>query len=368
MSSSQRMGMYTVPPVTPKVAGVLPTNSPGLHPASFPRQSYDMGPTDSQPSYSRSPLVDHAISYEDESAYASPPSAYMIPNTPQGLDDYCALPWTKAAWNPNLNMSRGSSISGALFPDHEAEGTVHQPTYTTYMFSGQGTPSTDPSMTLPETQGTDRTLPTPTTRSQQMGLSGLATMPEAISGLTPPQDFRIAQTWPTKAGGSNNVRGMQPAFSSGPMSRTKWLPPSTHDLMFGLMPMPSTGTTSPLMHACGGFTGLESVEGSGGDDFRDSQTRITRPFSRDSTNGRLTRINEYSSDIYGYSSSEKKKCSNTGDAGVAATLINGLPYTRPKPLEQPFPTPVIGGFQELPITVTREHQTPASALSNAGGF
>lgn len=366
MSQSQRMGLYTSP-VGPK-SRVHAVNSQSLRGSPYSRSSsYDLGSTDPQQSYSRSPLVEHAISYEDDSpaGYTSPSSAYMLPHTSQQVfADYCGLPWTKA-WSPNMNMSRGPS--SGIFPEHEAEGSVPPSAYS-YMFPGA--PSTDPTMALlSETLGTDRTLPNPTTRNQQIGLSTFASVPDPVSGLTHAQDYRVGQHWAAKAGVSSNVRSMQSgpggAFSTSPINRTKSLPSNTQDMVFGFIPMTSTGTPSPMMTSCGGFTGLDAVDA--GDEFRNSgeaAARLTRSYSRENASSRLLSLSEYGSDIYGYSSTERKKGSDGGDSGAAATLINGLPYTRPKHPEHPLTTEGMPGFPEA----TEVHRAPASALSNPGGF
>lgn len=369
MAPSQRLGLYA-PSMAPKL-GVLPTNSPGVRAASFSRaSSYDMGPTDPQQAYNRSSLVDHVMNYEDDSsaAYSSPSSAYMIPNGHQNvLAQYCGLSWTKA-WSPNMNGNRGPN--GGLLSEHDAEGTVQQSAYS-YMLSGQGAASTDPSLAssmalLSDTQGTDRTLPNPTTRNQQMGLTAFTASPETISGLAHSQEYRLGQHWATKTGTVNNPRSRQPttsgAFSTSPINRTRSLPSNTQDMVFGFMPMTTTGTPSPLITSCGPFAGMDPVDP---EDFRTTgDVRLARSFSRDNASGRLLSLNEYGSDIYGYSSTEKKKCSDAGDPGSATTLINGLPYTRPKHSEHPFSTDSMTDFREAPEV----HRTPASALSNPGGF
>ncbi|KAL4897437.1 hypothetical protein BDV59DRAFT_44854 [Aspergillus ambiguus] len=375
ISQSTRLGLYA-PSMAPK-SRVLSASSQALRESPYPRaSSYDLSSTNpqqqQQPSYSRSPLVDHAISYEDDSpaAYASPSSAYMMPSTPQGvLPDYCGLSWAKV-WSPSMAMSRGPPSGPGLFADHEAaEGSVVGPSAAyAYMFPGQGTPSTGgdpglvPSMALlSEPQGADRTLPTPTTRNQQpIGPSAFAGAPETtVAGLTHAQDYRVGQHWGGKGGVSSNVRAMQSggnggpggAFSTSPGSmRPKPVPSNTQEMVFGYMPL---GPVS----SCGGFTGLDGVEA--------GEERLSRSsFSRENGGGRLLALNEYGSDIYGYSSTEGKKCSDAGESGSAATLLNGLPYTRPKHPEHSFPTDGMSDFREA----AEVHRAPASALSNAGGF
>lgn len=374
MAPSRRLHVYA-PAMNPKV-GVFPADAPGIRTASFSRaSSYDLGPADPQQAYNRSSLVDHAIGYEEEAsaAYSSSSSAYLIPSAHQNVHaEYCGLSWTKA-WSPNMNVGRNPS--GGLLAEHGTEGTVTPSAYS-YMLSGQGTPTTDPSLAssmalLSDAQGTDRTLPNPTIRNQQMGLAACAALPETVSGTTHSPEYRVGQHWAAKAGpGDNNptTRSMQPtsgsgAFCTSPLNRTKSLPSNTQDMVFGFIPMTTNGTSSQLLPSCGPFTGLDHVDP--GEDFcANGDVRLSRSFSRENTCGRMLSLSEYGSDIYGYSSTEKKKCSETGDPGSATTLINGLPYTRPKHPEHPFSTDSMSDFRE----VTEVHRTPASALSNPGGF
>ncbi|KAA8645574.1 uncharacterized protein ATNIH1004_006993 [Aspergillus tanneri] len=334
--------------------------------------AYDMGTADSQHSYSRQALgVDHTVSYEDESpdAYNPQSSAYIVPSTSQGvLTDYCELPWNHKAWNPSLSVNRDSN--GALFPAHDPDNTLHQPAYS-YMFSGQGTQSTDPSIgsSTAEGQGTDRTLPNPTGRYHaQIGLTSFTTSPEAtLSALPLSQDYRVPNSWASKGIAPNSVRtSMQPtsngAFGASPMTRSKPFPTSAQDVVFGFLPMSSTVTSSPLMPSSGAFTTLDT--GESGDELRGNDPRLSRGLSRDS--GRLLSSTESSSDIYGYSSRAKsKKCSDAGDSGRAGTLVNGLPYTRPKHSDYEVSLP----YGALSTDASPEvHRTPVPALSNLGGF
>jgi hypothetical protein len=145
---------------------------------------------------------------------------------------------------------------------------------------------------------------------------------------------------------------------------------SAPDIMFDYLPITSVGTPSHLGPSAGtALNTFETLDST--DDFRASaEDRSTRSFSRDS--GRFMSMMGCGSDIYGYSSSEKSKNrSETGDTGPTATLMNGLPYTRPRHADTHSAIP----FDLLATEVLPEYRASAElqrtsvlALSNPGGF
>ncbi|PLB49594.1 hypothetical protein P170DRAFT_475889 [Aspergillus steynii IBT 23096] len=384
ISSSQRIGFYA-PPITPKMGGPLPVH-PSFRAASISRHvptTYEMGPADSPYPYGRQPFgIDHAINYEDESseAYSNPQSsAYMIPSTPATvLADYCEIPWNPKAWNSGgASFNRGPNPH-VLFSAPESEGSVHPPAYPYLISTPGGTPSTDPSSGAPllaplspEGQGTDRTLPNPTGR-YHVGLSSLPTSPEVISGLPLPLDYRVSNAWSSCKGATNGgARTPGPPMSNGgslgssPLARTKPFPPNTHDAVLGFLPLTTVGTPSPLLSSSGTFTTSTLDASDSGDEIRGNDTRFTRALSRE--NSRLLSIGEGSSDTYRYITTEKanKKCSEAGDSGRPGTLLNGLPYTRPKPSDYEVPLPYGALSTEASTEV---HRAPVPALSKPGTF
>lgn len=385
ISSSQRIGVYA-PYLAPSKAGrSLSAQPSSFRAASISRHvptTYEMGPTDCPYPYGRQPFgVDHAINYEDEpsSVHSYPQSsAYIIPSTPATvLADYCEIPWNPKAWSSGGARGPNPHI---LFPGLDTEGNVHSPAYP-YLISGPGsTSSTDPSTgpspmasLSPEGQGSNRTLPNPTSR-YHIGLSSLPPSPEAISGLPLPPDYRVSNPWSSYKGATatptGDARTLGPPVSSGgpvstsPLTRTKPFSHHPHDMVLGFLPLTVT-TPSPLLSSSGTFTTPAMDASDSGDDTRSNDSRFTRALSRE--NSRLVSFGEGSSDSYRYITTEKanKKCSETGDSGRPGTLLNGLPYTRPKPSDYEIPMP----YGALSTDASTEvHRPPVPALSNPGGF
>ncbi|GFF55758.1 hypothetical protein IFM61606_06127 [Aspergillus udagawae] len=360
-------------------SGLVSTNSLGVRLGSFSRPSgYDLGTFNSQHPPSRHPFsLDHTANYENEPTAYTPQSSYMFPSSHQGiLPDYCGLAWSTKAWNSNVQVNNAQS--GAAFPTQEAENTFTSPSYP-FLFSGQGTQSTDVPMTCTPShgQGADRTLPKASGRSQlQMGMSSPSATPETMSGLLLSTEYRYGHHLATRASiPGSSLPSMQLGsngnFGGNSLNQTrKASQSSAPDIIFDYLPITSVGTPSHLGLSTG--TALNSFETlDSGDDFRAStESRSTRPFSRDS--GRFISMMGCGSDIYGYSSSEKSKNrSETGDTGSTATLMNGLPYTRPRHADTHSTIP----FDLLATEVLPEYRvsaelqrTSVSALSNPGGF
>ena len=361
MSPSQRYALY--PPV----------NHPGFRTASFSRPSgFDLGTVDSQQQFSRASFADPLAGYEiGSSAYQPQAPTYMVPGTPQGdLADFCGFSWASKTWSPSLHASRGAN--GTVYPDQESENLA--PTAYPYMFPGPGSQSEDlppaaqviPSMPS-ESQGVDRTLPSPTSRnSMSMGLPASTTSPESMMGMTHAPDYRGTNAWTAKCLNSSRIRAPlqstnEGAFTTSP-ARTKPTPSTAQELGLGFVP-----TSSPLISAGGPFAPPYSVDP--GDELRSNgQGRLARTFSHDAQRLFPT---ESGSDLYGYSSSEKRHRSTLGDSSSVATLINGFPYTRPK---HSGPQP---GEPYIPVTLDTapDCRTPSglprasmSALSSPDGF
>ncbi|EAW10903.1 uncharacterized protein ACLA_065370 [Aspergillus clavatus NRRL 1] len=351
---------------------------------SFPRSSgYEMSTFVPLPASNRSSFgIDHPINYEEEStAYNSQPSPYMFPNTQQGvLADYCGIAWNPKAWSSNLQVNKASS--GALFTSQDTENSFATSSYP-YLFSGQVAQSTDVPPVVPtipcippDGQGADRTLPNPTGRDQlQIGLSCLTTASDTIHGLPMSPEYRFGNSLATRGPISSGSRPSVQLSSTGslcggsPVQTTRASQPSAQDMVFDYLPLTSAGSSSHLVSPGGAVPAYEPLEPS--DDFRGSESRVARSFSRDS--GRFISLMGCSSDVYGYSSSSEKikNRSETSDTGSGATLMNGLPYTRPRHADShttiPFDlltTDVLSDYRGP----TEMHRPSVSALSNPGGF
>lgn len=339
---------------------------------SRPPPAFGISSTESQQSYSRPGFgQDYMAKYDEEpsAVYGSQPAAYGVPTTlPQGaLGDYYGVPWARTC-HSGLSITRGG-----LLPDHEVDGTFHHSNYA-YMMSAPGTQSTDtafvPSMVAlsSEGQGADRTLPTPSGRSQlQLGLSVLPTSSDAISGLSQ-HDCRVGHPWTPKAiitaNSARSTKQFTPeSFNAAPLNRAKQLPSNTQEMVLGYLPMTSASASSPLMPSCGTFTRLNPAN-SGEELQRSDEAPMRRPILTESAHLSLM---EDSSSIYGYCSSERRKGPKPGTSGM---LMNGFPYTRPPEQLQStsslaFSLPVADGLSD-PGATTEAHRT--QALGNPGGF
>ncbi|KAI9043527.1 uncharacterized protein KD926_003297 [Aspergillus affinis] len=388
ISSSQRIGFYA-PSMTPKM-GQLPANPSSFRAASISRHvpaTYELVPPGCPYPYGRHPFsIDHAINYEDEptDTYSIPQtSGYLIPNTPPTVlaDDYCEAPWNPKTWSSGGASTHRPPNHHVLFSTPNSEGCVHPPACP-YLFPGLGTSSSTDSSSMappmapfsPEGQVADRILPNPTGR-YHIGFPSLPTSPEAVSGLSLPPDYRISNPWNSYRGATatpdsaTRVPGLPSSnggsMGSSPLSRTKPFPPGTHEPVLGFLPLTTAGTPSPLLSSSGTFTTTALDPSESGDEIRSNDSRFTRALSRE--NSRLLSIGEGGSDTYRYITSEKisKKCSEAGDSSRPGTLVNGLPYTRPKPSDCEVSLPY-GAL--CTGTSTEVHRPPVPALSNPGGF
>ncbi|PKX90307.1 uncharacterized protein P174DRAFT_454374 [Aspergillus novofumigatus IBT 16806] len=376
VSSSPRLGVYAH---MAQRSALVSTNSLGVRLGSFSRPSgYDLGTFSPQHPPSRQTFsLDHTANYENEPTAYNPPSSYMFSSSHQGIvPDYCGLAWNTKAWNSNVQVNNAQS--GAAFPTQDTENTFTSSSYP-FLFSGPGTQSTDVPMTCTPSdgQGADRTLPKASGRSQlQMGMSSPSATPEAMSGLLLSPEYRYGHHLATRASISGSglpsmQHGSNGNFGGNSLNQTrKASQSSAPDMMFDYLPITSVGTPSHLGPSAGtALNTFETLDST--DDFRASEEgRSTRSFSRDS--GRFMSMMGCGSDIYGYSSSEKSKNrSETGDTGSTATLMNGLPYTRPRQADTHSAIP----FDLLATEVLPEYRasaelqrTSVSALSNPGGF
>ncbi|KAK1150003.1 hypothetical protein N8T08_003561 [Aspergillus melleus] len=344
-----------------------------------------MGPTDCPYPYGRHPFsIDHAINYEDEpsDAYSIPQtSGYLIPNTPSTvLADYCEAPWNPKTWSSGGASTHRVPNHHVLFSAPTSEGGVHPPAYPYLIPTLATSSSTDPLSVAPpmaplspEGQVADRILPNPASR-YHIGFPSLPTSPEAVSGVHLPPDYRGSNPWSSYRGATatpdsaTRVPGL-PSSNGGsmgtsPMCRTKPFPPSAHEPILGFLPLTTVGTPSPLISSSGTFTTTTLDPSESGDEIRSTDGRFTRALSRE--NNRLLSM-EGGSDTYRYITSDKtsKRCSEAGGSGRPGTLVNGLPYTRPKPSDCEVSLPY-GAL--CTGTSTEVHRPPVPALSNPGGF
>lgn len=401
-------GMYTSH--APSKSTLLSMGSPQVRMAGYQRISeFDLSTADAHV-FSRPAAGMDSVPYENEpSANYSQSPAYMLPNVTSGaMMDYGAFQWSPKIWDSVLNAGRPN---GGTLPDPEANSSLHQSPFA-YMLPSQGFSSTELAQTTtaamaavssPDVSGPDRTLSTPTCRSQQLS-SGTASLnilsSEAIPNLTLPSDYK-STFWNQRCGNSPDQRATpthtipsNAPFSSSTPPSIKCTSANTTapELLFAYLPMPTTAedTTSPLSSAAAplpsttssandSFTGLESLNTSS-TEYRamTCDTRLSRSFSREqsSTGQRLISLaNDCSPDIYGYTSSEKKiRTTDDSDSRCStATLMSGLPYHR---VRHPEASNAAFCFNLLPDALPEYHRgggqnvhrAPVSPLGNQGAY
>ncbi|KAJ5698204.1 hypothetical protein N7462_000209 [Penicillium macrosclerotiorum] len=363
---TSRFGAYTS--ATPGKPTTFPVTSPSARMPAFQRTSdFDLGSPDGSAFPDRpAPSVD-SIHYEDgPSAHYSQSPAYMLPNAPSaGLVDYSATPWSPKLWGSILGGNRSTN---GVYPDSEVtNGSLHQPPFP-YMLPSHGVPSTEVPQTTPtamatgscaDCAGSSRTLPTPTSRSQQppvstaglslLGAEGNSHLPLVMDhksfwatryGLPPDQRSTTADSIPSNILFSHNP--------PSPVPKCEGTSSNPSELLYTYHPMPTTTesatTTLPssVVAAPSAVSGgnpvypvLESLDDASAED---RSTTTERSLSRSAYHERSTagqRISALTADctvdIYGYAGSERTKSrlvDGTDGRCSTGTLMNGLPYTR----------------------------------------
>ncbi|OJJ96141.1 hypothetical protein ASPACDRAFT_81382 [Aspergillus aculeatus ATCC 16872] len=336
MSPSHRHGSY-VQSMPPKTIATTSGSPSTMRVKPFERApGYGCGSAESQLPAGRQSFgcVDHAAHYEEEPRMYSPQtSGYMVSGVPQSvMAEYCGLTLSPRAWSPNVYFGR--SPSPGMFAEHEGGSSLSQPLYP-YMFSGPPSQITDgppivPTMssTSVEGQGVDRTLPDPTSRSQVSQCPAEFTLTPEVLTLPETVDHRAGVGWNYKsATASNNdvlssvQRFPNEALGGSPISRTRT---SAQDMVFGTPLLTTIGAPPILNSSAGPLAGLETATAS--EDFRGSRDggQATRTLAQN-------HLSDAGSDIYVYSSSERRDKHSYKTDGSASVLMNGLPYTRPGP-------------------------------------
>ncbi|RAH72670.1 uncharacterized protein BO66DRAFT_368580 [Aspergillus aculeatinus CBS 121060] len=336
MSPSHRHGSY-VQSMPPKTIATTSGNPSTMRVNPYARApGYGCGSAESQLPVGRQSVgcVDHAAHYEEEPGMYSPQtSGYMVSGVPQTvMADYCGLTLSPKAWNPNVYFGR--SPSPGMFAEHEGGSSLSQPLYP-YMFSGPPSQITDAPPIVPtmsstsvEGQGVDRTLPDPTSRSQAAQCpAGFTLTPEVLT-LPETVDHRAGVGWNYKSATASNNNALSSvqrfpdeALGGSPISRTRT---SAQDMVFGPPFLTTMGAPSILTSSAGLLAGLETATTS--EDFRGSGDggQATRTLAQ-------SHLPDAGSDIYVYSSSERRDKHSYKTDGSASVLMNGLPYTRPGP-------------------------------------
>ncbi|KAF3385627.1 hypothetical protein F1880_001952 [Penicillium rolfsii] len=410
---SPRLGTYTT------TAAAKPTllsvgSSPARMPA-FQRPSDYLSTADGAVFSERAAMTVESMQYEDgqPTNYSQSP-AYMHPNTPAGtLFDYGGSPWSPKIWESGLGVSRPSN--GSIYPDPEANNSIAQSPFS-YMLPSQNLSSSEgPQSTTVATAGIssadlpgpDRTLPTPTCRSQPLPstLAGLVFAPtEPAASSSVPMESRSG-FWSPCFGPSHDSRS-PPHTISGTVLFSNSPPPTTRcpttgtnsDLLFSSLSMPITteemisSTLSPTTAPSTTTASTTSYSIQPLDATIDTRptipvknrTHVPASTSTDRSRSRgvyherttagqrlVALTADCTPDIYNYASSEKSKRAGDGRSG---TLMNGgLEYHPVRHTHTPNPAFSFGllhdGLPELHRTVVEGvHRAPVSPLGNQGGY
>ncbi|PYH42203.1 uncharacterized protein BP01DRAFT_139289 [Aspergillus saccharolyticus JOP 1030-1] len=332
ISPSHRHGHYAQSNALKTVAST-PPNASNMRVSPFPRGSgYGSGPNESTLPFSRQLCgIDHAVHYEEDSDMYSPQSSgYMDSGAPQAvIADYCGLTWSPKPWSSNVYLGR--SPSPTMFAEKEGSSSFPQPPFS-YIFSGPPNQITDGPPIVPtmstasvEGQGVDRTLPNPTSRTQGSQCpADFSFTPEALT-FSDTLEHRTGAGWNYKYIGPSDIlssvqRLSNEVLSGSSIERART---SVQDMAFGTPLLTTIGAHSALASSAVLPAGLETATSS--DEFCASSTgRTTRPLSQDD-------LAVAGSDVYVYSSSERRDKHSYKTDEPASVLMSGLPYTRPGP-------------------------------------
>lgn len=214
--------------------------------------------------------------------------------------------------------------------------------------------------------------------------------------MTVPADFK-SNYWSSRCGTSSDQRTIPTttvpsngSFSSSSSPSIKCTSENAHssDLIFPYLPMPtatdemnpsvsSSATSAPstATSASTSFSGFEAPDTASDYGSLQSDTRLTRTFSREYSSTGQRFLNGCTPDVYAYSCSEKK--ARTADQGdnrrSAGTLMNGLPYHRVRHADNPNET---FAFNLFPDTLPEYHRSvveniqrpPISPLGTHGAY
>lgn len=307
-------------------------------------------------------------------------SAYTLPNANSSvMVSYCGTPGSPKTWNPVPNINKMQN--GGQYSDQDSASPMAQPSYPYIAPSSHIPPSTDIPSLFPaitslssNCQGSDRTLPNPTTRGQVLNSSApLATLPESLSlsglSFSPGQSYKAGNHWGPKSTSSTNSQSSTRTMSSSsggtsvsPVNGTKTVSSSPQDMVFGYIPM--TSSSSPPAIASNAYRGADMVDPTNSFQTGGTDSGLTRSMSREGDS--LLSLGSCSPDFYSYSTGEKSKRRGGGaNSGSSGTLMNGMQYTR---LTEPDPPQSSLAFSfPHPDAMTDAHRKSIPSLSHLGG-
>ncbi|KAL2864903.1 uncharacterized protein BJX67DRAFT_383321 [Aspergillus lucknowensis] len=369
--ASQRSGI-DAPSVACKVGGG-PRSSSNHRTPQFLRAPDQEVASDGQISYGRHPFgIDSAINYEDgfTTPYSPPSSTYMLPSSPQAsVADYCGLAWNSRSWNSG---SQGGRAPGeTMFAETDSENSLANPTYNCVIY-GQGPQPTgtlgmesiQASLTSP-VQGTERGLPTPSSRNTVVGNNNGLVATSDSNGLHPTQEYKLGSHW--RHEGRTPVQSTSNTpVNTATVNRTKLIPSSAQDTAYGVLTGAPSNASSPLIPSSGTFADFEATGSAvdAGNEFRGAMNSQSRTCSLEH-NKRTISPAVYRADYYGYSRPPYRSRLEAGGSSSESTLITGLPYERPK---HPSLITTLSPDEFSDCKPPPNLLTPVSALSNANGF
>lgn len=351
------------------------------------------------PGFPRPAVAMDSLSYETEhSATYSQSPAYILATASSGaMVDYDVSPWSPKIWDSVLNVSRPPNA--AIYPEPETNTSLNQSPFA-YMVPSHGLPSseipqcTTAAMATIPSSDSDRTLPTPTCRSQQLPASAasLSVLPSEGDALSADSKGNF---WSPHCGTSPDQRTIPTTtvpsnapFSGSSSPSIKCTSATSSDFMFPYLPMPTTTdlmlpsvstsvtpASSMTTSSNTSFSGLEALDASS--DYRNiqSDSRLGRNYSREYSSTGQRFLNGCTPEVYAYSSGEKKaRTADDSDSRCSAgTLMNGLPYHRVRHADTPnaafsfnlFPD----ALPEYPRSVVENIQRPpVSPLGHHGAY
>ncbi|KAL1999823.1 hypothetical protein VTN02DRAFT_3938 [Thermoascus thermophilus] len=383
---SSQLGSFAKTSALPNLSPTLrsvsssSSSSSSCSSSSSSRQSnYDLGTSFSRSQY---PLH-YNINYDDDPSamFNLQSSAYTLPNVNSSvMVGYCGTPGSPKTWSPVPPINKMQN--GGQYSDQDSASPMAQPSYPYIAPSSHIPPSSDipplfPAITSLSSncQGSDRTLPNPTTRGPVLnGSAPLATLPESLSlsGLSfpPGQSCKAGNPWAPKRTPSTNSQSSTRTMSSSSggasassVNGTKTASSSPQDMVFGYIPM--TSGSSPPAIASNAYRGADMVDPTDSFQTGGTDSGLTRSMSREGES--LLSLGSCSPNFYGYSTGEKSRRRGGGaNSGSSGTLMNGMQYIR---LAEPDPphSSLMFSFPH-PDAIADAHRRYIPSLSHLGGY
>ncbi|KAL1963215.1 hypothetical protein VTN77DRAFT_8540 [Rasamsonia byssochlamydoides] len=332
----------------------------------------DLGALGQSVSLTRGPYTTGCnLNYEDVcSATYSP--AYMLPSASSAsMVSYCGSPGSPKSWNPSTGLSR--TQSAVFYHDQDPASSLGAPAYSyaspaSYPSLSVDVPSLFPAITsLSTCDGSDRTLPTPTSRQQLDNIGTNSRSAVMMSGLpfcSEQVTHRISNVCDLKTTAATSTEASTETVSCSlsPLVAPRTVPSTSQDMLFSYVTLPSSSSPGPVTSTTA-YTGADTVES--------AEPADTPSVSR--TGSDLLGLESSSCDVYGYSSSSGKSKRHSDAAGSmsSGTLMNGQQYTRLRQSDS-LGSSSFSFLRSDPTadfqTSTAPHGTSIASLNNPGCY